>query len=145
MGPDLGTRRSPSGSGGRSFVEEEKFACLGLSAALTGLSEVPRSIEIAESPTPIGSSPKRLRQLVIDRVSDLRATFPGDPTGIRNALKELLRGRRMTVGPDSERGFKVEGLFEWPLQTQVARLHEETGRLDSVVAGTGFEPATSGL
>jgi site-specific DNA recombinase len=100
---------------------------------------------LLSAPTPIEFSPKRLRQLVTDRVMDLQETFAGDPTGIRNAMKELLRGRRMTVGPDPERGFRVEGLFEWPLQMQAARPHKETGRLDSVVAGTGFEPATSGL
>ena len=100
---------------------------------------------LLNTPTPIEISPKRLRQLVADRVTDLKETFAGDRAGIRNAMKELLRGRRMTVAPDPERGFGIEGLFECPLQMQAARLHEETGRLDSVVAGTGFEPATSGL
>ena len=35
----------------------------------------------------------------------------------------------MTVGPDSARAFKVEGVFGSPLQTQAVRLQEETGRL----------------
>ena len=61
--------------------------------------------------------------------------------GIRNAMKELLRGRRMTVGPDPERGFKVEGLSEWALETKDARSRESAaaGRLYSVVAGTRYQ------
>ncbi len=117
------------------------------SCAIARLESEKREIDqrLLNTSTPIEISPKRLRQLVADRVTDLKETFAGDRAGIRNAMKELLRGRRMTVAPDPERGFRIEGLFEWPLQMQAARLHEETGRLDSVVAGTGFEPATSGL
>ena len=53
----------------------------------------------------------------------------------------------MRVGPDPERGFRVEGVFHWQLglETQAARPPQETGRLVSVVAGEGFEPPTSGL
>ncbi len=99
--------------------------------------------------TPIEASPQRLRQLVTERVLDLRKTFEGESQGIRAALQELLRGRRLRVSPDAERGFRVEGLFEWLLQarppTKAARPHWENGRLATVVAGVGFEPTTSGL
>jgi hypothetical protein len=55
-------------------------------------------------------------------------------------MKELLRGRRMTVGPDPERGFKVEGLFEWALETKDARSRGGGDRAnESVVAGTRYQ------
>ena len=74
------------------------------------------------------------------RVSDLKTAFAGDAASIRNAMKELLRGRRMTVGPDPERGFKVEGLFEWALETKDARSRGGGDRAnESVVAGTRYQ------
>jgi hypothetical protein len=65
--------------------------------------------------TPIEVSPHRLQELVAERELDLRRAFEGEPEGVRAALRELLGQRRMCVGPDPERGSRVEGVFEWTL------------------------------
>jgi hypothetical protein len=67
-------------------------------------------------------------------------TFEGAPERARAALSGLLAGRRMRVGPDPERGFRVEGVFHWPLdlEARAARAPQATGRLVSVVAGEGY-------
>ena len=90
--------------------------------------------------------PDELVALAEEGFADLRATLQGSPVHARAALGSLLGDRRMRVGPDSERGFRVEGLFEWSPEVRVpGPLQERTGRLASVVAGEGFEPPTSGL
>ncbi len=113
---------------------------------ITELREEQRAIEqrLRNGATPIELSPRRLEQLVKERVLDLRSAFDGEPEGVRSALRALLGDTRMRVGPDPERDFRVEGVFHWSFQTQAARPPQETGRLVSVVAGEGFEPPTSG-
>jgi hypothetical protein len=60
-----------------------------------------------------------------------------DDSGSATAFRALLGDRRMRVLADPERdhGFRVEGLFELPLETQIARLQEEAGRFKKLVAG----------
>ena len=87
----------------------------------------------------------RVRKLVEESVADLRAALSGAPEDARRVFAALLGDRHMRVAPDPERGFRVEGLFEWSLEARAPGPQEKTGRLASVVAGAGFEPATSGL
>jgi hypothetical protein len=42
---------------------------------------------------------------------------------------------RVLADPERDHGFRVEGLFELPLETQIARLQEEAGRFKKLVAG----------
>ncbi len=107
---------------------------------ITELREEQRAIEqrLRNGATPIELSPRRLMELVKERVLDLRSAFDGEPEGVRAALRALLGDTRMRVGPDPERDFRVEGVFHWSFETQAARPPQETGRLVSVVAGEGF-------
>ena len=74
-------------------------------------------------------------------VADLRVAPSGAPENARRAFAALLGDRRMRVGPDAERGFRVEGLFEWVPGSQRAARARGTGRLASEVAGGLHRPA----
>lgn len=59
----------------------------------------------------------------VDRYAlDLRAAFDRAPEQGRAVLEQLLAGRRLQVYADSDRKFRVEGLFELGLETTSARL-----------------------
>ena len=63
----------------------------------------------------------RYRPQLEAQVNDLRAAVLTAGEGGRRALTGLLRGRRMTVAPDPERGFVVAGIFELALEMTPAR------------------------
>ncbi len=95
---------------------------------------------------PIGLDRETLRALVEPRVLEMRSAFLGSPEHARAGFRALLGGRRMRVGPDPERRFRVEGVFELALETTDSRgPQDDLGSRHSVVAGGGFEPPTSGL
>ncbi len=79
------------------------------------------------------------------RVRDFRWAFDSEPETIRTALRALLGDSRFAVRADAERGFAVEGYVALPLMRQTPGVSEDTGRLQRMVAGEGFEPPTSGL
>ena len=130
-------------------------------SALRRLAERGRRVEVAplirelEAERGRLTSPRRgiaarvdleaIRPRIEDLVLEMREAFAGAPEERRRAFRALLGDRRMRVLPDDERRFRVEGLFELPLETADARPLEGTGRLHSQVAGGGFEPPTSGL
>lgn len=82
-----------------------------------------------------------MRREIEVMVGDLRSVLAD--RGGREVLKRLLGGGRLRVRADSERGFAVEGEFSWLLAAGPGRCQE--GCCVSMVAGTGFEPVTSGL
>ncbi len=90
-------------------------------------------------------APDLLRAVIEVRVREMRAAFEASLEDRRAAFRSLLGDRRMRVGPDPELGFRVEGVFALSLETPNARDYESPGRRQSVVAGGGFEPPTSGL
>jgi len=53
-----------------------------------------------------------------ERVEEMRSAFEGEPEAARDALRALLRTRRLRVGPDPDRGFRVEGVFVLPLEAR---------------------------
>lgn len=75
------------------------------------LREEKREIEerLRSQVTPVELSPQRLRERVTERLTNLRSVFEGEPQGMRDALQELLRRRRLKVGPDPERDFSRRG------------------------------------
>jgi hypothetical protein len=79
-----------------------------------------------------------LRPLIEYRLADLRTALSGEhPERSHQALRELLRGERLRVGPDPERGFRVEGTawFSVGLETGTARNPQDSGRFTRMVAG----------
>jgi hypothetical protein len=50
----------------------------------------------------------RTRGIQLERIA---GTFAGDPETAREALRTLLGTRRLRVGPDPDRGFRVEDLL----------------------------------
>lgn len=99
----------------------------------------------ADRPTRAGIAPDLLRAVIEARVLEMRAAFHASAEDQRAAFRGLLGDRRMRVGADPERGFRVEGVFSLALEMPNARAYEGPGRRQSVVAGGGFEPPTSGL
>jgi hypothetical protein len=65
----------------------------------------------------------------------MRTAFAGDAESRRAAFRAVLGDRKMQVLEDPERRFRVEGLFELPLEIADARDHQVTGRRLSEVAG----------
>ena len=62
--------------------------------------------------------PEALRSSLERRLGELGESLRGDPERARRALAELLRGDRLRVGPDAERGFRVEGTAWLGLETE---------------------------
>jgi hypothetical protein len=72
------------------------------------------------------------------RLGTRRTALSGrHPELAHRALRELLRGERLRVGPDAERGFRVEGTawLSVPLEERGARNPQDSGRLSQQVAG----------
>lgn len=65
-------------------------------------------------PRPAFPSAVDLRRRVERWAADARAAFEGSPEDCRAGFLGLLGGRRMRIGPDPERVFRVEGIFELP-------------------------------
>lgn len=86
-----------------------------------------------------------LREIATARALEMREALAGAPSEMRDALRALLRDRRIRVYPDAEKRFRIEGILELALESTTPGSLAETGRRQSVVAGGGFEPPTSGL
>ncbi|MEE8192513.1 MAG: hypothetical protein V3T74_07180, partial [Gemmatimonadales bacterium] len=80
-----------------------------------------------------------------ERVRDFRAAFDSEPATMRRAMRALLGDERLAVREDRERGFAVEGYVSVPLMCHTPGVTRTSGRVQRLVAGAGFEPATSGL
>jgi len=76
-----------------------------------------------------------LRPLILRQIVEMRSAFDTEPQTAREALRILLGPRRLQVGPDPDRGFRVEGLFVLPLETRAPWGHGTARVCDSVVAG----------
>ena len=74
------------------------------------------------------------------RLRDLRTALPGRHSDLaRRALRELLRDERLRVGPDPERGFRVEGTLSVALESGTARKPSGShGRFTLMVAGERY-------
>jgi DNA invertase Pin-like site-specific DNA recombinase len=77
--------------------------------------------------------PDEIRRAAEARFLALREALEHGPES-RAALRSLLRNRRLRVGPDPDRGFRVEGLLEVELETRTAR-GGAPEPFDCVVAG----------
>jgi hypothetical protein len=62
-----------------------------------------------------------LRGAIERTVRDLGAWLTGTPEQGRAALVALLGDRRLRVGPDAERGFRIDGELELALELRTAR------------------------
>jgi len=80
--------------------------------------------------------PEEIRRAAEARVLALRQALESGPES-RAALRSLLGNRRLRVGPDPDRGFRVEGLLEVELETRTAR-GGAPEPFDCVVAGGRF-------
>jgi hypothetical protein len=83
----------------------------------------------------LGLDLETLRPCIVERVQEMRSAFEGEPESAREALRTLLGTRPLRVGPDPDRGFRVEGLFILPLETRAPWGHGTARVCDSVVAG----------
>ncbi len=86
-----------------------------------------------------------LFEIAEGRVGQLRDWFAEAGEGARRALRMLLGERRLAVHPDPDHGYRVEGFIDLALYGRTPRNPNDSGAFASVVAGAGFEPATSGL
>jgi hypothetical protein len=87
-----------------------------------------------------------LRPVLERRLADLATALSGrHPDLARRALRELLRGDRLSIGPDPERGFRVEGTawLSVGLESRTARDPQDPGRFTRMVAGDCFTPDPS--
>jgi hypothetical protein len=64
---------------------------------------------------------EELRGPIERTVRDLGAWLTGTPAQGRAALEALLGERRLRVGPDAERGFRIDGELELALELRTAR------------------------
>ena len=82
-----------------------------------------------------------LRPVVEQHLQDLGAALSTSEHG-RRALRALFRDERLRVGPDADRGFRIEGTawLSVALDAKGARATQDSGRLTRLVAGEGFEP-----
>jgi DNA invertase Pin-like site-specific DNA recombinase len=77
-------------------------------------------------------------------VLEIRAGLEASDGDRRLAIRALLGGRRLRVGPDPELGFRFEGVLE--LALQMRRAGSDAARpFDCVVAGAGNARRTCGL
>jgi hypothetical protein len=60
---------------------------------------------------------ERLRAMAEERVLEIRGAFEASDEHRRAALRGLLAGRRLRVGPDPVREFRVDGLLEVVIET----------------------------
>jgi hypothetical protein len=69
--------------------------------------------------------PVELRELVEQRLDDLRASLDSDR--VRDALHELFRSDRIKVRPDAEAGFRIGGIgwLRLPVNERAARVGED--------------------
>ena len=61
--------------------------------------------------------PEDLRAALETALGQLEVAFGGSPDRAREALRRLLPHRRLSVGPDQERGFLVRGLLRLEFRT----------------------------
>ena len=66
-----------------------------------------------------------LRDPIEKTLNDLGAWLTGTPEQGRAALRALLGDRRLRVGPDTERGFRIDGELEVTLELRTAWDHED--------------------
>ncbi len=86
---------------------------------------------------------ERLRPEIERRVLDLRGSLERDLGAARDVLGSLLRGDRLRVGPDADRGYRVTGKAWLPLylgEKEKSRPAVSSGRLFRSVAGGRFAP-----
>ncbi|HBZ70559.1 MAG TPA: hypothetical protein DEP35_12860 [Deltaproteobacteria bacterium] len=62
-------------------------------------------------------APEVLRAAIEARVREVRSAFEVSLQDRREAFRALLGNRRMRLGPDRERGFRVEGVFSLDLES----------------------------
>jgi hypothetical protein len=85
----------------------------------------------SDSPAPDMNT---LRQVIEDRCQEMATAFEASPAEGRAAMLTLLGDRRIQVGADEERGFRVDGIFELSLMHEPPRSnHASEGAC--VVAG----------
>ena len=99
-------------------------------------------LRAAEVAIPDGAD---LRAAVERRLADLGAELASERG--REVLHALFRGDRLTVRPDIDACFRIDGTawLRLPVHEGPARVDQDSGRVHGVVAGGGFEPPTSGL
>jgi hypothetical protein len=82
-----------------------------------------------------------LRPALERRLEGLGSALSGrHPDLARRALQELLRDDRLRVGPDPERGFRIEGTawLSVALERRTARNPQDSGRFSQQVAGARY-------
>jgi site-specific DNA recombinase len=90
-------------------------------------------------------SPEQIRDAAERGVVRLRDSLSAAPEIIRGALRSMLGGDRIRVVPRAEDGYQLEGIFRLGLEAETPPSSNAREWRFCVVAGAGFEPATSGL
>jgi hypothetical protein len=90
-------------------------ACTGeveeVAASISGLERERARIRAALAAKPAIPSMDRLRAIAEARVREIRGALEGHEEERRAALRALLAGDRLRVGPDPERGYRVDGML----------------------------------
>jgi hypothetical protein len=110
-----------------------------LAARVEGIEEIAARLEVLRRERQALGSAIRAAEVEVDvetlrpeierRLGDLGTALSASPAEGRRALRELLRGERLRVGPDAERGFRVAGTawLSVPREREGARVAQDTG------------------
>lgn len=90
-------------------------------------------------------SPAEIRDAAERGLYRFRESLNAAPEIVRGALRTLLGGDRIRVIPSEGDTYRLEGIFRLGLEPETPPSSETRGWRFCVVAGAGFEPATSGL
>lgn len=101
-----------------SYIVEQSLAEAEKRLGRTKAVERDRA-QLAESEIKVDRA--ALRALIIDTVREINEALAGDVERARGVLRALLGDRRLRVGPDPERGFRMDGMLELTLEGQPAR------------------------
>ncbi len=111
---------------------------------LNELAEERRKLAFSLAQADLKVDRAMLEVQIKDRLNHLDDALHDSPERGRSALRSLLRKRRLRVGKDPVRGFRIDGQLEFGVDLALVASPAVSQRA-TVVAGTGFEPATFGL
>jgi hypothetical protein len=140
-------------------VTREIERLVALAARVDGLEEIAGRLEALKREREALAAALRAAELDVDveslrpvlerRLADLGTALAGrHPELARRALRELLREERLRVGPDPDRGFRIEGTAWLSVSLEMGTARKPSGnhgRFTRMVAGDCYTPNPSAI